>query len=339
MILLISGTIAQKYIGLYAAQQMFFSGMFLVVLDFVPLPSASFTMGAIFLSLLIKLLKQKWRAKDLGVNIIHIAVLMLLFGSAITAIYSKEYFMLLKEGQSKNILTDYYENELNIRFFHNDKFQEYLISENQLGLASEVKFPEFTIKIHKYAKNAALKQRQKLLDNAANILTRDYEIVALNSKKDPEQDLAMANIEVIYKDPKESKTFLIIADISNEELYTNEFQLSLRRKQTKIDFSINLEEFKHEMHPASWVSKNYTSKISLLSEGDVLRYFITMNKPFRFKQYSFFQSSYQESEEGDISVLAVVENHGRVFPYIAAALFFIGLLVHLTQRLSRINRK
>ena len=93
------------------------------------------------------------------------------------------------------------------------------------------------------------------------------------------------------------------------------------------------------MHPASWVSKNYTSKISLLSEGDVLRYFITMNKPFRFKQYSFFQSSYQESEEGDISVLAVVENHGRVFPYIAAALFFIGLLVHLTQRLSRINRK
>ncbi|MCC7260292.1 MAG: hypothetical protein IT567_04595, partial [Alphaproteobacteria bacterium] len=47
----------------------------------------------------------------------------------------------------------------------------------------------------------------------------------------------------------------------------------------------------------------------------------------------FYQSSFIAHEGTVSTVLAVVNNAGRLFPYISSIIMCIGLLIHLAQRL------
>ena len=54
-----------------------------------------------------------------------------------------------------------------------------------------------------------------------------------------------------------------------------------------------------------------------------------MNEPLRFKDYTFYQASYQIDAMGrEASTLAVVKNGGRLLPYIATFVTFFGLAYH-----------
>jgi hypothetical protein len=64
-----------------------------------------------------------------------------------------------------------------------------------------------------------------------------------------------------------------------------------------------------------------------------------MNEPLRYKGYTFYQSSFSLRPDGEYSVLSVVRNKGRVFPYLASLLIFAGLLLHLVIRLRERNGK
>lgn len=56
---------------------------------------------------------------------------------------------------------------------------------------------------------------------------------------------------------------------------------------------------------------------------------IEMNAPLRYKGYTFFQSSFDQNEQGEATVLTVVENKGRLFPYIGTFVVALGLLLHI----------
>ena len=64
-----------------------------------------------------------------------------------------------------------------------------------------------------------------------------------------------------------------------------------------------------------------------------------MNEPLRYKGYTFFQSSFIEGPEGETTVLAVVKNYGRLFPYISSIIMCIGLLFHLSLKLPELFKK
>ncbi|SVA41121.1 uncharacterized protein METZ01_LOCUS93975, partial [marine metagenome] len=66
---------------------------------------------------------------------------------------------------------------------------------------------------------------------------------------------------------------------------------------------------------------------------------IQMNEPLRYKGYTFFQSSFIEGPEGETTVLAVVKNYGRLFPYISSIIMCIGLLFHLSLKLPELFNK
>src|ERR1035437_6129671 len=80
MILLVTGTIAQKDIGLYQAQQRYFSSSILWFVGFLPLPGGDMTMGLIFVNLLAKLLGDPWTSGKAGIIITHVGVFLLLLG-------------------------------------------------------------------------------------------------------------------------------------------------------------------------------------------------------------------------------------------------------------------
>jgi hypothetical protein len=98
------------------------------------------------------------------------------------------------------------------------------------------------------------------------------------------------------------------------------------------------------MYPNSNIPKSYESHVTIKAEGAVDRdVVISMNKPLRFKNYTFFQSSYYIAPDGsEHTVLAVVKNAGRLLPYYSSITIFLGLVIHFLMMLLRrrkTNRK
>jgi hypothetical protein len=60
-----------------------------------------------------------------------------------------------------------------------------------------------------------------------------------------------------------------------------------------------------------------------------------MNEPLRHSGYTFFQASFIEGLDKEATVLAVVKNYGRLFPYISSIIMSVGLLLHLLINLPK----
>ena len=83
------------------------------------------------------------------------------------------------------------------------------------------------------------------------------------------------------------------------------------------------------------MAKSYHSDV-IVNDGDInWETRIEMNKPLRYKGYTFFQSSFDQSEEGEITILSVVKNEGWLFPYIGTIILAIGLLLHIILTFNR----
>ena len=64
-----------------------------------------------------------------------------------------------------------------------------------------------------------------------------------------------------------------------------------------------------------------------------------MNEPLRHEGYTFFQASFSQTAQGETSVLAVVQNYGRLFPYISSIIMSLGLLIHLLMQLPKLIKR
>jgi len=107
MCLLALGTVAQRYIGLYQSQNLFF-GSFLLWVGPVPLPGAYSLLALIALSLLANLaLSLPFTRAQAGIILTHVSVVILLVGGLMTALDRQEGYMVLGEGESAHTVFDY----------------------------------------------------------------------------------------------------------------------------------------------------------------------------------------------------------------------------------------
>jgi len=112
MVLLVIGTVAQKNMGLYEAQHLYFSSLFFWWRG-IPLPGGGLTLSLITVNITAKLfLNSPWHKRRAGIILTHIGVLLLLLGSGVTYFFSAEGFIALREGQTKSIMTDYQDESL-----------------------------------------------------------------------------------------------------------------------------------------------------------------------------------------------------------------------------------
>ena len=115
-----------------------------------------------------------------------------------------------------------------------------------------------------------------------------------------------------------------------------ELTIMLRRERTYLPFSLELVDFKKELHPGTDIAKSYSSKVNLYEKNIKRPVIIEMNVPLRHKNYTFFQSSFIEDFNSDTTILSVVKNYGRLFPYISSIIMSIGLLLHMVLRLPKL---
>ena len=355
MVLLMAGTISQKYIGLYQARLKFFSS-FLFWFYGLPLPGGRMAMGLILISLVLKTiyslspLKNK---KKLGSFVMHLGVILLLTGAFITGVFSQEGYMTLAEGESSSVVLDYHKVELSIEVASREAgsameaedtkpsiiksktrkaFYEQSLIKNQILTGP---FP-FSIRVQEFMKNAepVFSAKQEASSSMPDLVT----LKPKKREKVNEENQAGLLFQIIIHKKNQNqqdknqgiKNYALFEPLPQTVMIQGQkYIIRLRPIRTYLPFFLKLIHFKKEHYPGSDKAKSYQSLVYVGDRGTKQRRLIKMNRPLRYKGYTFYQSSYIEGAEKESSVLAVVKNAGRAFPYVSSLIICFGLLVYM----------
>lgn len=332
MVLLVTGTVMQRDLGLYDAQRIYFSS-WVLWLGPVPLPGGYTTFAAITLCLLVKFLFfSPWRRHQAGIILTHLGILVLLLGGLVTAISQKEGYLLLKEGQQDNGVSDYHARVLTIE--KDDGLLEAIPFEMIEERLPALDLP-FKLAVDRICRNC----RPVSADSAEGRhgLAQKITLQAAPPEKENESNLSGAMFRVSGAQNDQDGLYLSMEEIPHRPEITHDgitYRLYLGRARTDLPFSVELVDFKREMHPGTDMARGFSSDV-IVHDGDIAwPYHIRMNEPMRYKGYTFYQASFSQRPDGEYSVLSVVENKGRIFPYLASAVIFAGLLLHVLLRMG-----
>lgn len=107
-------------------------------------------------------------------------------------------------------------------------------------------------------------------------------------------------------------------------------------RSVPLPVTIRLLDFQKEFYPASAIPKSFTSRLRVETPAGPREVAVSMNKPFRYGGFTFYQASYEDRADGrEASTLAVSENRARFLPYVATVVIFAGLAIHFMRRVKR----
>lgn len=343
MILLAVGTVAQKYIGLYLAQKLYFTSFVVWFGGFVPFPGGATILTLVFVNLLCKLIVEKWTKKKLGTLVTHCGALLLLFGGFLTAIYSSEGFMEIEEGASSHFIEDYRQHEL--AFIDLSNKSEIVFDQKQLQHNQVLTSPNlpFAIIVETYCANCSITRRpEMILDGSAHGMLVANEMKPIPLSPDDAQNRAGLIFNVKGANKKLDGRYAIFEAmpiVQHLNLDKTEYVVTLRRQRTLLPFHVKLIKFDKQLYPGTDKPRAFQSEV-IVQDGSLQWHsLISMNSPLRYKGYTFYQSSFIEGDGKPTTVLAVVKNIGAIFPYIASITLCLGLLIHLFLRIPQLKTK
>lgn len=354
ILLLIVGTIAQKYEGLYAAQQAYFASYFFTW-GFIPLPGAKSAILVICLGIIAKLSQPYvWRWRQIGSNITHAGVLFLLTGSLLIGQDKLEGALVLDQGQDKNYSEDYYSTELVLMPVNSSnripvvfRQNEFLQANRQKELLSSANLP-FDLQVTGFFSNVDLERvssdDEQAVSNIYKGFAKIYKLVAKDSELKREENLSGLNFAIYDSQGQLLGRYAIFEQMSIIQTINHQqktYQAIIRAERHYLPFTLRLVDFKATYHPASQVARSYESVVNL-EVGDIdaidgidQRAVISMNQPLRYKDWTIYQSAFISNAERETSILIAVRNSARLIPYIGGLIIACGLLLHLFIRLSR----
>jgi hypothetical protein len=347
-LLVVWGTVYQSDHGLYQAQQKFFYSWFFLIFGFIPFPGTVLVMFVLFFNLVCSIffrLGLRW--SNIGNIITHTGIIVLLVGGFFTFYFSVESSLMLREGETADTTTSRHLWELavwenpdrvtKVDVFHVDT--EGLdpgdtIGLDELGLVLTTK--EYYDNCSAFTAGGgdsaavinaggirALKSRPTSMEISENVAGGVFDIKATSGTK---------------------KTLLLYGQDSKPtpvKVDNGTMVFSLRRKKIPMPLSITLLDFKVKFYPNSRIPKSYESTVAVKTEGGVDRnVVISMNKPLRHADLTFFQSGYYTAPNGtEYTILAVVKNFGRLLPYFSSIIIFLGMVIHFMVMLLKRRKK
>ena len=343
--LVLIGTIAQRDYGLYLVQQDYFYSWF-KWFGFIPTPSVKLSVLILSINLSCYFFRKGiWRINKIGISITHMGVILLLFGSGLTYIFSVEGNMLINENERSNYFENYYVKEFAIINTSDSEFDDYIIFDEPFlernNILSHISFP-FSIKILDYYINCQPVRR--LYEGEENFkgMASNFYLQELDPLKEFEQNRPGLIYEILESDDIHNGIYMIFMGQPVEQILDigdNSYQFKLRPVRTYLPFEIELVDFEKVMHPGTEVAKSYSSEVNLIEDGISRRILIEMNEPMRHYDYTFYQASFIEEGDKQTTVLATVKNYGRLFPYISSIIMAIGILLHIIIMLIKRTNK
>lgn len=315
MILLIVGTVAQKYEGLFETQKTYFFSYYFLKWH-IPFPGGGLIILLMSIGLMARLILDfNFKKNKLGIHLVHLGSLFLLLGSMFSHLNSIEGSLILKEGEQKNTITDYKEFELTILDDQSTPFLSIDIKNN------EVVSNKLGINNSKIISNCELVKKSSELKN-------EIGFAKLFDFKKSSSESGITCLEFKYNN-NVYRIFNDMPKLQSLVIDGKEYTLKLQNKSVTLPFSVKLNDFQKEFHPDTLISKSFKSLVTI-SDGKLnTNYTIQMNLPLRYKGFTFYQSSFSENSNGESSELAVVKNSGELIPYISTIIITLGLLIHL----------
>lgn len=348
VVLVVIGTIAQKYFGLQACLEKYFSAWVLQPLDMpIWLPSGRLTMTIILVNLTAKILiGTKWKWKMAGINVTHFGVLILMIGGVLTAYTTTEGNLVVQEGKSADTFQDFHQIELAVTDrSHPDYDAVTSFSDgffpNQQSFSDD-KVP-FSFKVTQFYKNCKLTERPA--SQVTPSLKQRATQLQFSQIPTDSQDRNLGGIEVEISGASEADNGTYIFLNHREWGATTitgadgkSYDITLRYRQYQLPFSIHLKDFEKLDHAGTMMARAYSSKVTVTEGESKEDTKIYMNHPLRRHGYTLYQSSFDQSNPTGIetSIFQVVYNKGQWMPYIAIGVITLGLLIHIFIQIPRL---
>jgi len=350
VMLVVIGTVAQKYFGLQASLEKYFSAWLIQPMDMpVYLPSGRLIMAIIMINLAAKMLMgTKWKAKMIGINITHFGLLLLMIGGMITAYTTIEGNLTVQEGTQSSIFKDFHQLELAVidsspkdhdavtSFTHGYFTDGQSFSDSQIP---------FTFKVVHFYKNCEAVQRDA--DGDASQLKQIAKRFQFKELPTDKNDRNAGGIEIeisgaeatnngsyiLYHSPIQGASSAIIQGSDGKS-----YEVALRPRQYELPFTIHLKDFEKLDHGGTMMARAFSSKVTV-TQGDSSEHTkIYMNHPLRRDGYTLYQSSFDQSNPSGVetSVFQVVHNKGQIMPYLAVIVITLGLIIHCLIQVPRL---
>ena len=346
VVLVFWGTVYQADHGLYQAQQKFFYSWFFLAFGFIPLPGTVLIMFILTLNLISSLFfRIGFRLKNIGNFITHLGLIILFLGGGLTFFFSVESSMILREGETKNRTTSRDLWEFAVWEQSEDKNIVYAIDSTSLINEKKTNFSDLGINISiiDHFSNCSPSFRKtgeiSTFSNSSGIGTLN----GLSPAKEGNENIAGVTLSINGKNSTDKKILLFGKDRNPTQIMLNgkNFNFILRKKQYHLPIHIKLKDFAIKRYPNSQIVKSFESMVEVKDKKGMKRDVkISMNKPLRYEDLTFFQAQYNITPDGtEYSILSVVKNSGRLLPYISSIFVFVGLTIHFIMMLYRRKKK
>ena len=381
MVLVFVATLEQVRIGIRGAQAEFFESMYGIwhypeqfwggeFLNSLPLPiPGGYLLGGLLILNLIAafVTRFQWTGKKMGIQFIHLGIIMLLIGQLATQAMQEESRMQINKGESKNYLERFHGVELAFIDVTNPDTEKVVALPQELleqgGIHYSKDLP-FKVKVLEFGPNCefnALPPAQKATGPAASVNRGVIETTNLEIRPKPE-DFSSEGMNfgyVVFEVLDGADSMGTWAAIShpagnhwwaqiNPKMGDLAFQpirkhgrlwgVTLRPEREYLPYSIELLGIANEFYQGTDIPFNFESEILLKMEKEQSRRaLVYMNTPLRHAGKTFYQ--YQMNKAADYTVFQVVRNPSWLVPYIACILVSIGLLWQFSFHLARFLNK
>ncbi len=326
MIIVVLGTTEQKNIGLFAAQEKYFSSFYFKFYK-IPLPGGGSIILLMSLALISQLVfKTNYKNKSrMGIALAHFGALILLLGSFITHEIGTEGSLVFKEGETVDFIQDYKKFDLVIS---NSRTHDEM---KRIGLNETSKLPIILNDKYAIIKIDAVKNCQLIPNtNAKSSEIGFAKMFSFSTDSDGQINQMCAEVTIQNQESR------FIYRVFNQMPRTQSLQIDMpdiiievRNSKILLPFKMQLLDFDKKFHQGTLISKSFKSIVQIHDEKISFNRVIEMNSPLRYRGYTFYQSSFSENSDGEISELAVVKNQAQWFPYISSFILCFGVLIHL----------
>ena len=173
----------------------------------------------------------------------------------------------------------------------------------------------FSIEILKYYENSKPIRRSQPKSELYHGMAKNFLLIEIDNEKEAEANRPGIIFKVENSNSNADGIYSLILGQSIPQTFDIEnsnFTVKLRRERMYLPFEIELIDFVRIIHPGTSIPKSFSSEVNLI-ENMFPTCLIQMNEPLRHKEFTFFQASFSQTLEGETSVLAVVQNYGRLF--------------------------
>ena len=260
IILVFVGTLVQRNIGLYAAQQQYFSSWFMFI-GFIPLPSGKLAMLVMFFNLSCYFFRPHIFSRNkLGITITHTGVIMMLLGSGLTSIFSTEGNVVIDEGEKANSFESYYLKEFVVVNTTNDKEDFFTIFNDKLlkrGNTLNHQSIPFSIEILEYYVNSVPARLVYKSEEEYKGMAKNFFLQKIDSEKEYERNISGIIYRLSGAGEQDGIYINYVGQPITQTLDLNgqNYFLILRRQRTYLPFELELLDFKKVLHPGTNIAK------------------------------------------------------------------------------------